>query len=461
MRSHSFILSAAAISLCLGLSSCGIYSKYHAKDEVADDLFGQDYASTDGDTTTIADIRWQELFTDSYLQGYIRQALEQNTDYLTALEKVKEAEATLLSAKLAYLPSLAFSPTGTASSWNHGKATQTYSIPVTASWEIGLFGSLRNARKQSKALLAQSKDYEQAVHAAVISNVANIYYTLLMLDDQLRLTQESEKAWSETVRSARALMAAGQYNEAGVAQLEASWYSVQTSVADMLESINQTENAFALILAETPRHYERGTLANQQFTDRYDIGVPLQILRNRPDVRQAERALEAAFYSTNSARSALYPNITLSGSAGWSNSSGSGIVNPGKLLASATASLTQPLFQQGKLLGQLKIAKAQQEEARLAFEQTVLEAGSEVNDALTALQTARAKTDLLRQQVEALDRALRSTSLLMEYGSTTYLEVLTARQTLLSAQLSETANKATEIQSLITLYQALGGGGVD
>lgn len=455
MKSRNLTLMLAAL-LTLALSSCGIYSSYHAQEEVASDLYGADYASED--TTSVGNVQWEELFTDSYLQGYIRQALEQNTDYLTALEKVKEAEATLLSAKLAYLPSLSFAPYGTASSWDHGKATQVYSIPVTASWEIGLFGSLRNARKQSKALMAQSEDYRQAVHAAVISSVANVYYTLLMLDEQLRLTQESEQAWRETVRSARALMAAGQYNEAGVAQLEASLYSVQASVADMLESINQAENSFALLLAETPHHYERGTLAEQEFTDHYDVGVPLQILSNRPDVRQAERALEAAFYTTNSARSAMYPNITLSGSAGWTNSSGSGIFNPGKLLASATASLTQPLFQQGKLMGQLKIAKAQQEEARLAFEQAVLAAGSEVNDALTSLQTARSKTNLLRNQVEALEKALRSTTLLMEYGSTTYLEVLTARQTLLSAQLTETANKTTEIQSLITLYQALGGG---
>ena len=449
----NLILLAASVFI---LSSCGIYSSYKPAEEVADDLFGEEYASED--TTTIANIAWEEIFTDPYLQQLINQALEVNTDYLSAQLRVEEAQATLLSSKLAYLPSLYFSPYGTAASWDRGKATQVYSIPVTASWELDFFGNIRNAKRQSQALLAQSKDYQQAVRSALIANVANTYYTLLMLDEQMKLTLETEKAWKETVRSARALMAAGQYNEAGVAQMEATYYSVQTSVSDLRESINQTENAMAQILAETPRHYERGTLAEQNFDIEYAAGVPVQLLANRPDVRQAERSLEAAFYATNASRSAFYPNITLSGSAGWTNSTGSAIINPGKLLASATASLTQPIFARGQLIAQLKIAKAQQEEASLNFQQTVLNAGAEVNNALTALQVSREKNDLLAKQVEALEKALRSTSLLMEYGNTTYLEVLTARQTLLSAQLSQVANKVTEIQSIISLYQALGGG---
>lgn len=452
MKSNIILLLASVLML----SSCGIYSRYKATDEVSDNLFGEQYATTD--TSSIASIAWEELFTDPYLQKLINQALETNTDYLTAQLRVEEAQATLLSAKLAYLPSLYLSPTGTAASWDHGKAYQTYSIPVAASWELDFFGSMRNARKQAKALLAQSRDYQQAVRSSLIANVANIYYTLLMLDEQMKLTLETEKAWEETVRSARALMAAGQYNEAGVSQMEATYYSVQTSVADLRESINQTENSLALILAETPRHYERGSLEAQEFTDKYSTGVPLMLLSNRPDVRQAERALEAAFYSTNAARSAFYPSITLSGSAGWTNSTGSAIINPGKLLASATASLTQPLFNRGKLIAQYKIAKAQQEEASLSFQQAVLSAGSEVNDALTALQVSQEKGVLLKKQVDALQNALRSTSLLMEYGNTTYLEVLTARQTLLSAQLTAVANRTVEIQSLISLYQALGGG---
>ena len=281
---------------------------------------------------------------------------------------------------------------------------------------------------------------------------------LLMLDEQLSIAQQTEKSWEETVTSTRALMNAGLANEAATSQMEAAYYSVKTTVLNLKEQINQVENSLSLILAETPRHYERGTLANQVITQDLSVGVPMQMLANRPDVRAAERSLEQAFYATNQARSSFYPSITLSGSAGWTNSAGSMIVNPGKFLASAVGSLTQPLFAKGQLIAQYKIAKAQQEEASLAFQQTLLNAGSEVNDALVACQTTREKRILFEKQVESLEKALKSTSLLMEHGTTTYLEVLTARQSLLSAQLSQTANRFSEIQSVITLYQALGGG---
>lgn len=438
------------------LSSCGIYTKYQPETTAPDYLYGEETAVAD--TTNLGNVDWRELFTDPQLQALIEQGLESNTDYLSAQLRVEEAKATLLSAKLAFLPSFSLAPQGTASSFDKQKAAQTYSLPVTASWELDIFGRMRNAKRQAKALYAQSRDYQQAVRTQLIAGIANTYYTLLMLDEQLSLTQQTEQAWKETVTSARALMEAGQYNEAGVSQMEATYYSVQTSVLDLKEQINQVENSLALLLAETPRHYERGTLSAQRFSQDLSVGIPVQMLANRPDVRSAERSLEAAFYGTNQARSAFYPSIVLSGSAGWTNAAGSMIVNPGKFLASAVGSLTQPLFNRGQVIAQYRISKAQQEEARLSFEQALLNAGSEVNDALTACQTSREKTVLFDKQIVSLQKALKSTSLLMEHGTTNYLEVLTARQTLLSAQLSQTANRFTEIQSVISLYQALGGG---
>ena len=300
--------------------------------------------------------------------------------------------------------------------------------------------------------------YQQAVRTQLIVGIANVYYTLLMLDEQLAISQQTEESWKETVASTRALMDAGLANEAATSQMEAAYYSVQTSILDLKEQINQVENSLALLLAETPRRYERGKLADQQLPEDVAVGVPMQMLSNRPDVRAAERSLEQAFYVTNQARAAFYPSIVLSGSAGWTNSAGSMIVNPGKFLASAVGSLTQPLFNKGQIMAQYRIAKAQQEEASLSFQQALLNAGSEVNDALVACQTSKAKTVLFEKQIQSLEKALESTSLLMEHGTTTYLEVLTARQSLLSAQLSQTANRFTEIQSVINLYQALGGG---
>ena len=249
-------------------------------------------------------------------------------------------------------------------------------------------------------------------------------------------------------------------NEAAVSQMEAAHLGVQSSVLDLKEQINQVENSLSLLLAEPVHGISRTSWAEASFAcpEQLSIGLPVQLLANRPDMRAAERSLEAASYQTNVARSAFYPSVTLSGSAGWTNSAGVGIVNPGKFLASAVGSLTQPLFAQGRIAGQYKIAKAQQEQALLAFQQALLNAGAEVNEALVACETTHEKAALYDKQVLALEKAHKSTSLLMKHGSTTYLEVLTAQQSLLNAQLKQTANRFMEIQSVINLYQALGGG---
>ena len=449
-----YIITAVATAL---LSSCGIYNRYTPVTDVPEDLYGNQVEVTDT-IHNLGNMDWRNLFTDPYLQSLIQQGLENNTDYRAAQLRVEEAEATLLSAKLAFLPSFALSPQGGVSSFDGAKATWTYSVPVTASWELDIFGRMRNAKKQSQALYAQSKDYQQAVRTQLIASIANAYYTLLMLDEQLSLSEQTAETWKETVASARALMDAGQYDEAGVSQMEATYYSIQTSVLDLKEQINQVENSLALLLAETPHRYERGKLSEQVMPEDFSVGIPLQLLANRPDVRMAEHALEAAFYATNQARSNFYPSITLSGSAGWTNEAGTMIVNPGKFLASAIGSLTQPLFNRGQNIANLKIAKAQQEEAELSFQQTLLSAGSEVNDALTAYQTSRDKADFYEKQIASLHRAEQSTALKMDYGNTTYLEVLTARQTLLSAELEQVANRFAELQSVVNLYQALGGG---
>ncbi len=456
MRKQILLFAAVAFSL----SSCGIYSKYKPVSEVPDGLYGStdEGAVQTADTANFGNMAWREVFSDPFLQTLIDSALVRNTDLQTAQLRVKEAEAALMTSKLSYLPSLFLAPEGSISSFDGSKATKTYSLPVTASWEIDLFGRLTNAKRSAKAALLQSREYEQAVQTQLVASVANTYYTLLMLDAQYEIATATEKAWKESVAATRAMKAAGMVTEAGLAQTEATYYNICTTVLNLKEQINQTQNSLSLILAEVPHDIQRGKLIGQQLPETFATGVPLQMLSNRPDVRSAELSLAQAFYSTNAARSAFYPSITLGGSAGWTNSAGSMIVNPGKLLASAVGSLTQPLFNKGANIAQLKIAKARQEEASLAFQQTLLAAGSEVNDALTQVQTARSKSIYYDKQVASLENAARSTRLLMQHGNTTYLEVLTAQQTLLNAQLSQVANRLTEIQGIITLYQALGGG---
>ena len=329
---------------------------------------------------------------------------------------------------------------------------------MTASWQIDIFNGLTNAKRKAKALYAQSKEYEQAVKTQLISGVANLYYTLLMLDSQYEVTEETAAKWRQSVEAMRALKEAGYANEAGVAQYEANTLAIEASLHDLGYQRTQAENSLCLLLGEVPHTIARGRLENQQLPDDLTVGVPLLMLSNRPDVRSAEYSLMQSYYATASARSALYPSITLSGTVGWTNNSGAGIVNPGKLIWNAAGSLLQPIFNANANRARVKIAKAQQEESKLSFQQTLLNAGAEVNNALTQCQSARAKADLRERQIEALERAVESTELLMQHGSTTYLEVLTAQQSLLSAQLSQIADRFDEIQGTVNLYQALGGG---
>lgn len=446
---------------CLLLSSCGIYTTYERPSDInTDGLYGQDLneEAVAVDTVSIASLSWRELFTDSHLQTLIEHALQSNTDLLSAQQRIKEAEATLSSAKLAYLPSFMLTPQGGVSSFDKSKGSWTYTGIASASWEIDIFGKLTNAKRRSKALYLQSLEYEQAVSTSLIANVANLYYTLLMLDEQYRISEETAVNWRESVRTMRAMMAAGMTNEASVSQSEANCRQVEASLLDLKQQIKEVENSLSILLGEVPGGIERGHLAGQDFPEDLTVGVPLQLLSRRPDVKSAELSLASAFYSTNAARSAFYPSITLSGTAGWTNSAGNMIINPGKLLLSAVGALTQPLFNKGLNIAQLKIAKAQQEEAKLAFQQALLNAGSEVNNALTQVQTARGKTELRTGQITSLENAVRSTQLLMQHGTSTYLEVLTAQQSLLSAQLTQVADRFDEIQGIINLYQALGGG---
>ena len=450
MKKIIFIGIAASL-----FTACGIYKPYTRPEVRTDDLYGAEYATAD--TASIADIGWRELFTDRLLQRLIDTALVHNTDLQVAQLRITEAEATLKAARLAYLPSFNFAPTGGTSSFDGAKAAWTYNVPVTASWEVDIFSRLTNAKRRSRAALLQSEAYCDAVQTQLIANVADYYYRLLSLDAQVAVTEQAVERYREQVHVMRALKAAGNANEAAVAQTEATLYAAETSLYDLRNSIRQTENSLTLLLGDTPHTIERSRLEVQSVPAELAVGVPLQLLARRPDIRQSEQALVQAYYATAEARAALYPSLTLSGSAGWTNSAGAIVANPGKLLLSAAGSLLQPIFNAGQNRARVKIAKAQQEEARLAFQQALLNAGAEVNNALTQVQTARAKTDTRREQLRSLERAVESTQLLMRHGSTTYLEVLTAQQALLSARLSAIADRLSELQGIVSLYHALGG----
>ena len=447
----------AALSLLT--TGCGIYNKYERPDldtVQTDSLYRADAAPDTA--SSIASLGWEELFTDPCLQSLIRRGLEANTDLQTAALRVKEAQATLMSSKLAYLPSLQLDPQGNLSSFDGSKTQKTYSLGGSASWEIDLFGKLTNAKRGARAALLESEAYRQAMQTQVIATVADSYYALLMLDEQVRVTTQTAESWREYVKSLHALMKAGEADRATLSQAEASRLSAESSLLSLQRQVAEQENALCVFIGEVPHRLERGTLNGQQFPDRMSVGLPIELLSRRPDVRQAEASLMQAFYATNSARSAFYPSITLSGSAGWTNSGGTAITNPGAWLLQAVGSLVQPLFNRGQNIANLKIAKAQQQEAVLAFKQSLLDAGQEVNNALIQWQTAREQILLDQEQVKQLETTVSDTRLLMEHGTVNYLQVITARQSLLSAQLTLASDRYSEIQGVINLYHALGGG---
>lgn len=456
-----YTLLYITVAASLLLQSCGIYNKYKRPEVQADGLYRDTRSELDtlavADTTTLGSTPWRAVFTDPKLQTLIDSALANNSDLLTASLSVKQAEAMLTSAKLAYLPNFVFAPTATASSWDHAKATQTYSLPIQASWTIDLFGSLTNARLAQKAALLQTRDYQRAVKTAIISGVANCYYTLLMLDKQLEITKSTEALTHDTWLKMQDMKQLYGYNEASVLSAKANYLAVKASIPEIERQIREVENSLSLLLAQVPQHIERGTFEQQSLPANLSTGVSIQLLQNRPDVHAKEMALANCFYNVQKARSAFYPNITITGSAAWTNSGGMGIVNPGKLLASAVGSLVQPIFQRGQLVAGLKVARAQQEQAYIAWQQAILNAGSEVSNALKLYETSARLSDIEAERSATLAANVEAVELLMTNGAT-YLEVISAQQALLASQLQKVADDFNKMQAVVNLYYALGGG---
>jgi len=402
------------------------------------------------DTVSMGDLDWRTAFPDPLLQRIMETALANNTDMRTAQLSIEQAQNSVKAAKWGYAPTLAFTPQ--ASYVYQGAGAFTAQIPITASWQLGIFGQTTTGVRKAKAQAAYMEDYKQAVQVSLAANVANIYYTLVMLDRQLEIAEQTEKLWEESLESTRALYDAGIYESPAVYQMEASVAEVKTEIIDLRNTILTTEASLCNLLAEPPHHIERASFGTFQMPEQLHLGLPIRLLDARPDVRMAERNMELAYYGTQSARQDFYPTVTIEGLFG-------AAFSPAQLIGQAVASLTQPIFAAGKLNAQLKNAKLDQEKARIEFEQSLLDAGKEVYTYLHNCQTAGEKAVLIDSRVNSLQQAYDATSSLMQHGSTTYLEVLTAQESLLSAQLSQVQNRYEAVQALINLYSALGGFG--
>jgi len=449
------------------LTSCGLYKKYE-RPEVNVNGIVRDTASIDAvlnasaDTTNFGDVAWQQVFTDPQLQALIRQALEHNYDLLNAAENVKMAEAQLSTARLAFLPSFVFTPSGTLSKvlsgGNKSDWSKTYQLPVTASWNVDLFGNLLSQNRSAKVALIATQDYQQAVRSRIICGVANCYYTLLMLDRQLQLIGEMKQLTHDTWDMMKLQKELRGARETSVVAAQSAYLSIQSQEIDMQRQIRETENTLSLLLGKAAGSIQRGRLEDQQLPVDFATGVNLALLSNRPDVHAAEMTMAECFYDVETARSRFYPSLSISATGAFTNSLGSIVANPGQWIANFVAGLTQPLFQNGKIVAGLKVAKAQYQQAYNQWEYSLLSAGSEISNALVLYNSSQQKSIVDRENVEVLQKSVDYTQQLFKMGSSSYLEVITAQQNLLNAQLTQVADDFNKMQAVVNLYSALGGG---
>lgn len=454
MKKLNPIITIALTALLL--NGCHIYQPFKSPEVKTDSLYRVDNPATD--STNMGNYQWQQIFTDPHLQLLINEGLLKSVDLQSARLRVEQSQALLLAAKLGFLPSIGLSPQANIAGTPGSAAAFTYQVPITASWEIDLFGKQLNTKRGANSELIRRIAQAQSTRSQLLANIATNYYTLLMLDKQLEINNRTLAIWQENVRTLRAMKLSGSVNQAAISQSLASCSQVKSNSLDLERQIREVENAICLILMRTPQPISRGTIDNQQLPEQLKIGLPLQVLSNRPDVKMAEMNLANTYYSTNVARSAFYPQLTIGGSLGFTNAIGEAILNPGQLILSAIGSLTQPIFNRGKLVANLKVSKAEEKIAQLQFEQSVLNAGREVSNYLFQYQTALHKKQERTQQLQQLNNTVSYTQQLFEAGGATYLETLVAQQSLLTAQLSEVADTYEQMQAVVSLYQALGGG---
>jgi NodT family efflux transporter outer membrane factor (OMF) lipoprotein len=416
------------------------------------------------DTSGIASIHWEDFFQDTLLQNLISEAIRQSPDLKIATARIQQAEAYLEQARLAFFPTISANATVQNGKTPNNKtaagvgSNHLYQLIGSASWEADIWGKLKTSKRAEAASLMQSEAYRRAVQTDLVASIANDYYQLLALDQQLKITQQSVQNWITTVTTMKALKEADVVTGAAVVQSEASRYAAEVTIPDIKQSIRQTENALSVLLGRVPGPIKRSTLANQHVLMNIQTGIPAQLLANRPDVQEAEENFRYYFELTNVARTYFYPSLTITANTGWSATNLNNLFSPSSVVGNIAGGLLQPIFNQGINKTRLKVAQAQQQEAFLNFQKSLLNAGQEVSNSLSLYQAAQEKTSARDSQLVNLQKAVDYTQQLVRYSSANYTEVLTAEQSLLSAELGQVNDQLQKWQAVINLYQALGGG---
>lgn len=465
--SNKIASGVLAVAFTVTATGCHIYKKFEMPDDSAVTREYVEAKATEVDSTTLGALPWQEVFTEPMLQELIMQALENNTDLKNAKLNIDVAHANMLGARLSYLPSVALAPQASHAAtslpggeWSNQK--WTYSIPLSASWEVDVFGKILNSKRSAETAYQMSKDYEQAVRSQIIGGVANCFYAISTLSAQLELQRQTAKSWAESVEAMKAIKEAGNTTEAAVVQSTAQYYSILASIRDLETSLEEANTTLSLLVGVMPQSWSIAPGLSVALPADFKAGVPMVTLANRPDVRAQERQLAIAYYTTNSARAAFYPSLSISANGGFTNSLGNMIFNPGKWFVNLAGQLAAPLFARGQNIARLKATKSQQEQAMNTFEYTVMKASGEISNALTAYNNTSEKENLLRKQVDCMVQAVDITETLFMNSATnyntTYLEVLTAQQNLLGTQMGLLNCGLARSQAVINLYQSLGGG---
>ncbi|HRO47514.1 TolC family protein [Agriterribacter sp.] len=449
------------VTTTLALAACKVTQPYETPELQTTNLYREQNTE---DTATIAGLKWTALFTDTTLQRLISEGVAGNPDLQIAYTRIQQARAYYGQSKAALLPSFdanaGFSASKLSEAQGFGirnSATQ-YELGVSSVWEADIWGKLRSSKRAGFASLLQTEAAARAVQTRLVADIATYYYLLMALDQQLAITQQTVSNWDITVQTMRLLKESARVTEAAVVQSEAQRYAAEVTLPDLAQSIKETENALSILLGSAPSAIYRGNLENQQAASSLQTGVPAQLLANRPDVQEAELSFRYYFELTNVARTYFYPSLSITGSAGLSALSLSNLFDPASFAASIGAGLTQPIFNRRVNKTRLEVAKAQQQEALLGFRNTLLNAGREVSDALSLYETALEKINIRSKQMTALRNSVNYSQELLENGFANYTEIITARQSLLQAELGGVNDRLQQLQAVVNLYRSLGGG---
>ncbi len=463
---NRFIIKLLLVGfVALTLQSCFVSKNYeHPKFEETDNLYRVDAVSTD--SVSMAMMPWNELFTDPLLSQYISEGLANNLDIRIAIQQVVAAEAYMKQGKAGYLPSINANASAThqelAKNSQFGQvfngSLEQFELSGSLSWEADIWGKIRSTKRASNASYLQSRAAQQAVQTQLISQIAGNYYQLLALDEQRKVTAETIENRKSTLETMKVLKDAGNVNQVAVDGAAAQLYNAQGLLIDIEKTIFRSENALAILLGRPVQNLNRGELDQQTLDTDLDVGLPVLLLRNRPDVMAAEYNLVNAFELTNVARSEFYPSLTISVTGGFQSLDFGDLFDAGSLFGTLVGGLAQPIFNKRQIRTRYEVAQAQREQALLNFKKTLLTAGQEVSNALYEHEAETEKYQYREKEVEALRSAESNSEILLDNGFGTYLDLLTARERALNAELNVIDNKFQQLQTVVELYRALGGG---